>query len=62
MAMKEEFIFGGDTLASVRTDSDGDICIHYHNTERLYLGAVKLLAEWELEIYEKYRHKGGSRK
>ena len=56
--MKEEFVFDGEVLATIRTDSEGDICIKYHNNERLYLGAVKLLAEWELEMYAKYKMRG----
>lgn len=55
--MKEEFVFDGEVLATIRTDSEGDIYIKYYNNERLYLGAVKLLAEWELEMYAKYSRK-----
>lgn len=52
---ENEFYFDGKLLAKVFKDLDGDYGIWYSNDKALYLGAVKLLADWEIAMYEKFK-------
>lgn len=53
---ENEFYFDGKLLAKVFKDLDGDYGIWYSNDKALYLGAVKLLVDWEIAMYEKFKH------
>lgn len=53
---KEKFVFNGETLAEVRQNSEDEWIVFYNNKGFMFLGAAKLLADWEIEMYEKYKH------
>ncbi|HAQ5747040.1 TPA: hypothetical protein IX023_001112 [Enterococcus faecium] len=53
--LEDKFYFDGKLLAKVFKDLDGDYGIWYSNDKTLYLGAVKLLADWEIAMYEKFK-------
>lgn len=53
--MGDRFVFDGEILAEMYQDLEGDWGIFYNNNTHLLLGAVKLLADWEIEMYEKYK-------
>ncbi|EAG1758601.1 hypothetical protein BBX37_08175 [Listeria monocytogenes] len=51
--LENEFYFDGNLIAKVFKDLEGEYGIWYSNDKPLYLGAVKLLADWEIAICEK---------
>lgn len=53
--IENKFYFDGKLVAKVFKDSDGEYGIWYSNDKALYLGAVKLLADWEIAMYEKFK-------
>lgn len=53
--LQDRFVFDGEVLAELCKDVDGEYFVRYFNNSNLYLGAVKLLAQWESEMYEKYK-------
>lgn len=53
--IENKFYFDGKLVAKVFKDLDGEYGIWYSNDQPLYLGAVKLLADWEISIYEKLK-------
>lgn len=53
--IENKFYYDGKLVAKVFKDLDGEYGIWYSNDQPLYLGAVKLLADWEISIYEKLK-------
>ena len=53
--VENEFYFNGKLLAKVFKDLDDGYGIWYSNDQPLYLGAVKLLVDWEIAISQPVR-------
>lgn len=50
------FYWEGKPIACVFVDEDGDFGIEYRlEGLQLYFGAVRLLIEWEQEMFDKYK-------
>jgi hypothetical protein len=52
--MTNGFWFDGELLAVVQLDAEGDHYINYCKSTDLYLGAVKLFCQWQLDMYDEY--------